>query len=394
VKTKAGFFNRGVLFLLIIALFAAGTGVFLYFQIRTDSVTSLITEERTIAVQFILQDGGHLRFSEIFLYNPRTSKGAVIDIPGNLGTLIGSLNRYDRIDAVFDPEDPRDFISLVEGFMSMDVPFYCVFSLDQIERFVDILGGVEIFVANSMEKDSQGNKILLPAGNVVLDGGKARLYLSLVDPEETELDRIGRIQKFVQAMLKKIGESTAFLAHETVAPFLKSAMRTNLSDPAFRALCREVAKLDIDRIIFQRVLGNIRTVDSQPLLFPHQEGQLFRDSVRQINSNLSSVEVRSIGEILISVEIRNGTRTSGLARRTREVFQSFGFEVVSFSNAEQDDVEKTLIIDRRGNPETASRAADVIRCTNIVTEISGSADTTAADVTVILGKDFDGRYCK
>jgi anionic cell wall polymer biosynthesis LytR-Cps2A-Psr (LCP) family protein len=394
VKAKAGFLNKGTLFLATILLFSAGIGGFLYFQVRTDSITSLIAEERTIAVQFILHDGGSLRFSEIFLYNPRTSKGAIIDIPGNMGTLIGSLNRYDRIDAVFDSQNPGDFRSLVEGFTGMAVPFYCIFSPEQVERFVDILGGVEIFVANSMEKDSRGNRILLPSGNVILDGGKARLYLSLVDPEETDLDRIGRIQKFVQAMLKKMGESAAFLSHEKLEPFLKSALQTNLDSSAFRALCGEIVKLDSDRIIFQRVLGNTRSVDNQQLLFPHLEGQLFRDSVRQINLNLSSAEARSIGEIAVSVEIRNGTRTTGLARRTREVFQSFGFEVVSFSNAERNDVGKTLVVDRRGNPETASRVADIIRCTNIATEIPGSAETAPADVTVILGEDFDGRYCK
>jgi hypothetical protein len=267
-----------------------------------------------------------------------------------------------------------------------------MFSFDEIERFVDLLGGVEVFIANSMENDSRGNKVLLPSGNVTLDGGKARVFLSFVDPEETELDRIGRIQKFLQALIKKMGESAALLSHEAAAPFLRSSLTTNLDGPAFQALCGEIVKLDTDRIIFQRVLGNMRTVDNQELLFPHLEGHLFRDSVRQISANLTSADSRSLSEITVSVEIQNGTRTTGLARRTREVFQSFGFDIVSFGNAENQDVEKTLIIDRRGNPEAVSRAADIIRCTNIITEIPVSPP--AADVTVLLGKDFDGRYVK
>jgi anionic cell wall polymer biosynthesis LytR-Cps2A-Psr (LCP) family protein len=392
VKGKSEFFNRGTVFLLFIVLFSAGIGIFLYFQIRTDPVTTLISEERTLGVHFMLRDGEALRFSEIFLYNPRTSKGAIIDIPGNVGTIIESLNRVDRIDALFDPEDPRDFRTLVEGFVGLPVPFYCMFSFDEIERFVDILGGVEVFIANSMETDSQGNRVLLPSGNVMLDGGKARLFLSFIDPEETELDKIGRIQKFVQAMLKKMGESAAFLSHEQLAPFLSSSMKTNLDNPAFRALCREIVKLDGDRIIFQRVLGNTRSVDNQQLLFPHLEGQLFRDSVRQINANLASADSRDTSDIAVSVEIQNGTSTTGLARRTREVFQSFGFDVVAFSNAEEQDVEKTRVIDRRGSPEAASRVAGIIRCSNIVTEIPDAS--APADVTVLLGKDFDGRYCK
>jgi hypothetical protein len=269
-----------------------------------------------------------------------------------------------------------------------------MFSLDEIERFVDILGGVEVFIPNSMETDSLGNRVLLPSGNVILDGSKARLFLAFVDPEETELDRIGRIQKFVQAMLKKMGENAEFLSRETVMPFLRSSMKTNLDSRAFLALCRESAKLDGDRIIFQRVLGNIRTVDTQDLLFPHFDGQLLRQTVRQISDSLGSTESRGFSEIAISLEIQNGTQTTGLARRTREIFQSFGFDVISFSNAEDQNVEKTRVIDRRGNPETASRVADIIRCSNIVTEIPDVPAIVMADVTVLLGKDFDGRYCK
>jgi LCP family protein required for cell wall assembly len=392
VKGKPGYFNRGTLFLFGIVLFSAGAGVFLYFQIRTDRITALIAEERTIAVQFMLREGEVLRSSQVFLYNPRTNKGAIIDIPTNLGAIIESLKRVDRIDAVFSAEDPQAFRSLVENFVGLPIPFYCMFSFDEIERFVDILGGVEIFIANSMENDSQGNRVLLPSGNVTLDGGKARVFLSFADPEETELDRIGRIQKFLQAMLKKMGETAALISHEAVAPFLRSSITTNLDGMAFQALCRQIVQLDTDRIIFQRVLGNVRTVDNQALLFPHLEGQLFRDSVRQISASLTSADSRSLAEITVSVEIQNGTQTTGLARRTREVFQSFGFDIMSFGNAESQDVEKTLVIDRRGNPEAASRVADIIRCSNIITEIPSSPP--AADVTVLLGKDFDGRYVK
>jgi len=96
----------------------------------------------------------------------------------------------------------------------------------------------------------------------------------------------------------------------------------------------------------------------------------------------------------VSLEILNGTKTTGLARRTREIFQSFGFDVVSFSNAEDQDLEKTVVLDRRGNPENAGKVAQVIRCNRVLTEIPENAAQVPVDVTVILGKDFDGRYCK
>lgn len=394
MKGRNKIFDKGFSFLVLILMVLVGSGLFFYFQVRTDRITAMLSEGKSFAIHFMIREGDNLLFSEVFLYNPRTGKGAVVDIPGNAGTIIESLRRVDRIDTVFKAGNSSTYRAMIEKFVGLEVPFYCMFSLDEIEEFVDILGGVEVFIANSIETDSRGNKVLLPSGNVLLDGGKTRSFLSYIDPEETELDRIGRAQKFLQGMLKKMGEDAPFLTHAEVLPFLKDAVKTNLDGRAFRAFIREIVKLDVDRMIFQRVLGTIRTVDSQDLLFPHFEGKLLRQTVLQIYENLGSMESRASGELAASVEILNGTRTTGLARRTREIFQSFGYDVVSFSNSENQNVEKTVIIDRRGNPDAAARVAQVIRCANVLTEIPDAAETVPADVTIILGRDFDGRYCK
>jgi anionic cell wall polymer biosynthesis LytR-Cps2A-Psr (LCP) family protein len=379
---------------MLIFVILVGSGLFFYFQVRTDRITAMLSEGESFSVHFMIGDADALLYSEVFLYNPRTGKGAVVDIPGNVGTIIESLKRVDRIDALFTPDNPAPYRKMIGNFVGLEVPFYCLFTLDDIERFVDVLGGVEVFIANSIETDARGNKVLLPSGNVLLDGSKTRIFLSYYDPEETELDRIGRAQKFLQGMLKKLGENAQYLTHDDVMPFLRGAVDTNLDGRALAALVREIVKLDVDRMVFQRVLGTIRTVDTQDLLFPHFEGQLLRQTVKQIYEGLASTDVRGAGDLAVSLEILNGTKTAGLARRTREIFQSFGFEVVSFSNAEEQDMEKTVVIDRRGNPETAGKVAQVIRCARIVTEIPEDAARAPADVTLVLGRDFDGRYCK
>jgi hypothetical protein len=68
--------------------------------------------------------------------------------------------------------------------------------------------------------------------------------------------------------------------------------------------------------------------------------------------------------------------------------------VVSYGNAENQNVEKTLIIDRKGNREVASRVAALIKCERIVTESSSYGGQKNADITIVIGGDFDGRYCK
>ena len=64
------------------------------------------------------------------------------------------------------------------------------------------------------------------------------------------------------------------------------------------------------------------------------------------------------------------------------------------------DYEKTVVISRTSDIAAAQRVASLIRCNNVeqrqYLEVDSGADLAAAtiDVTIILGMDFDGRYCK
>ena len=67
-------------------------------------------------------------------------------------------------------------------------------------------------------------------------------------------------------------------------------------------------------------------------------------------------------------------------------------------NADSDDYEKTVIIDHIGNELEAQSLASFINCSNIITEEIKDDDELEADslvdFTIILGRDFDGRYVR
>ncbi len=220
------------------------------------------------------------------------------------------------------------------------------------------------------------------------------VYLSVQDSEESEIDRIIRIQKFIQSLLKKIGEMGDFLTHPDVVPYLRQYVRTDMETRGLLVFLGEMRKLDVERMAFQRVLGTVRKVETEELLFPHFEGQLLRQTVKKMLETLASTEGVRGEDAGLTLEILNGTKIPGLARRTREIYQSFGFDVTSYGNAETQEVEKTIVIDRKGNREGAVRAASIIKCTNIVTGPSPFGGQKNADITIVLGGDFDGRYCK
>jgi len=370
------------------------SGLYIYQQVRVDPVTTSIQQGKPFAVQLMIHDGKELKYTELFFYSPLTGRAALLDIPGNLGIILPQAKKVGRIDSLYKISSIEPYRDAIETIVKEEIPFFLEVSFAQLERLIDLLGGIEVFVANSLEMDMKGRKIQLPSGNLHLDGGKAMVYLSLQDSEESDIDRIIRIQKFIQSLFKKIGESVDFFTHPDVISYLKEYVRTDMETRGLLSFLREMRKLDVERMAFQRVLGNLRKVETEELLFPHFEGQLLRQTVKKMLETLASTEGVRGEDAGLTLEILNGTKIPGLARRTREIYQSFGFDVVSYGNAETQEVEKTVVIDRKGNRDGAARIASIIKCTNIVTGPSPFGGQKNADITIVLGGDFDGRYCK
>ncbi len=206
---------------------------------------------------------------------------------------------------------------------------------------------------------------------------------------------MARKQKFLAALLRKMGSPAtgALLAQKEVFVYLRSYLDTNLTPRALQSLIGELGKLKADRFVFQRVLGSLKEVDGidGPVLFPHYEGNLIKQTIKQSLETIASDDPKYSDFLTANIEILNGTSIDGLAKRTKALYESFGFEVVSFRNADHDAYIETLILDRKGKPDLANRVAEVIRCEKIFTKLDPDSN---ADFTLILGKDFDGRYCK
>jgi len=190
--------------------------------------------------------------------------------------------------------------------------------------------------------------------------------------------------------MRRWGESQAFLTHDDVFPLFFSTMKTNLEDVSLKTFLKTAEGADWERVVLQRVLGTERVVDGKHLLFPHYNGTLLLETVRQVLEGLANKDADQLVNGTLTVEILNGTTRAGLATRTASLFRNFGYEILSAKNADNTSQAETTIIDRTGNPDQAQKLADLIRCGKIIAQ--ADAPTGSAMITIILGKDFDGRY--
>jgi anionic cell wall polymer biosynthesis LytR-Cps2A-Psr (LCP) family protein len=386
-------FDKSSIFLLLIIAVVVGLMVALGFALRSDAVDDAMKSDRIMNVLFVLELDRKPASSELFCFYPATSKGAILDVPAETGLIIKSLNRVDRIDALYDPRRAKPYVDEISRLLGADVPYWIVIDEKGLSEAADILDGLEVFVPSPIEAAGP-RPVRLPSGALLLDGDKITQFASYKNPDETESDAATRRQKLLQSLLKRTGERAGSLKDQTVFSAFKRCFRTNLSDESLSRLFEELGKLDTDRLLLQRVTGVYRTVDGKKLLFPHYDGELVRDIVKQTLNALSSTGGGNSGDTIYTVEILNGTPSKGVAKRTAEIYQSFGYDVVSVGNADREDYDKTQVLDRFSNPEAAKTLGAVIRCSAVVEQgVSSSSNSAAADFTIVLGDDFDGRYC-
>ena len=231
-----------------------------------------------------------------------------------------------------------------------------------------------------------------------MDGDKILTYLYYESPEETDGEVQDRYQNVMIAFLAALNKNLDTMFQVDNFNEYDDLFQTNLEKDDFRIVLETVAHVDSERLAPRSITGSVRVVDDKSLLFPHYDGELVKDLFKQTVSSLVSV-VDTIYDRIYVLEVQNGTTVQGLARNTSILLQGFGFDVLSSVNADRNDYEETVIINHIGNDEVAKNLGDIISCKNIITEeilpeSAGMEAESRVDFTIILGKDFDGRYVR
>jgi hypothetical protein len=246
--------------------------------------------------------------------------------------------------------------------------------------------------------------ILFPYGKTRLDGDKALRYITYELPEEDREIAYLRRQRFFSALIKRLGEKTGYLKKPAVAQLYQPLLKTSMDQRTRTRLFDELARIDTDRVNIQSVQGSTREVSGEPLLIPLYDGNLIKEIVRQSMAALTRQNEGAVSDRVITVEILNGTAVTGLAGRTADLLRGFGYDVISIGNADRNDYETTEITARSDYDSMARTFGDVIRCRNIRFDAQGAEDIEQeitinmqnleyrSDFTLIIGKDFDGRY--
>jgi anionic cell wall polymer biosynthesis LytR-Cps2A-Psr (LCP) family protein len=392
-RTRGSKIDRGILLLVLIGAVVVATVVVGYFTLRTDLFTEKLKSGQPVAMVFSFFGQEADSYYELVLYHPGTHRAADVHIPGNTAALLESLAKYGPVSALYRRDNLEPLRKKLGELTGVSIAFHVDLDGDTLSRLVDLLGGVELFIPNPVDLTEGDSRVLFPSGSVQLDGAKALDFARYTDPQETAIERIDRRQKLLRAILVRVGERASFLLHPRVTPVVLGLLRTNLPRRGVEAFVGEMAQLRGDEVTFSRATGREQSVEGVTILFPAEDGRQLKDRVAQRAEAIATLD-QALEEVLtITAEVRNGTPIAGLARRAASHLQGYGIVVplTDIQNADRDDYEHTVVLARSGKPGAAQRVAELLKCERVETATEAAPDS-GVDVTVILGRDFDGKY--
>jgi len=388
-----------IFLLLGIVLLLLGGIIFTLNVLRSDPIDEALAGESIINIFFILEHEQKPLGTYVIMYSPMNNRAAAISIPGDTGRILKTVDKMDRLDSVYRSNNIEPYKTEVEGLLELSISYSIVLETEKLAKIIDVIDGVNIFIPNSIEIYEE-ELILFPSGNITLDGDKGIQYLVFELPEDDSSETSQRRERFFLGLMKRLGEKNDLLKDPSVARFFYPLLNTRMNRLTQKKLFEALSRLDMDRINPQTVSGKYQEISGQRLLMPDHNGAVIRDVVRQGQRSLEQKTQGTLIERVFTVEILNGTTTTGLAARTADLIQGFNYDVIATGNADQNDYENTEIIDRTGIENVVNSFAAVIRCTNIRFESKLPDETDPgiitsenwADFTLILGKDFNGRF--
>lgn len=404
--------KKGLLFLSLIVLIVVAAVVFIVVSVGTDPASAYFKKGQVIKTLVVIADNdNNVLSTDLLLYHPDSQKSALFNIPGNTGDIWESLDgengkvgRTDRIDAVYHEKGIDAYAKEIDELLfkkgksgSGEIQFILEINLNNLGMLTDLLGGLKVFVPSPVDYvNDDGERWLLPSGYLTLDGDKIKTYMEYSLPDEDDAEIDDRRQTALVALISAIHEQKDVIKNKKTFKFFSDKFKTNVSPNILYKLLEGISNIntETDRLVPQTLTGSLRTLPAsgKTLLFPLFDGQLIKDVVEQ---SLQSLETGGSGSYHYVVEVLNGCgldRGSSKAIETLRELKNYDF--LPPANADNADYEHTLIISHLQMEDTDALnvLANFIQCKYIEHQPESTFGASRSDFTIILGKDWNGRY--
>ena len=205
-------------------------------------------------------------------------RASLLQIPRD--TYVGDLTATGKINAVYnkassDAEGINALAQTLHTMTALPVDHYVTITMEGFRAAVDAIGGVPVTLDKEMVfhlRDANENIVetkTLPAGENVLNGEMADLFVRYRDYARADLDRLDVQRVFLAALMNKLTSLSALdlvSALNAVYPYLS----TDFSLAELLSLANDARQFSAASITFLRAPGEPATKDGQSVYTLHR----------------------------------------------------------------------------------------------------------------------------
>ena len=377
-------------------------------------------------------------------YDPKTQEASILSIPRDtfIGKSRNAANSYDKINALYQIS-PQKTLTEVNKLTGLNIEYYLNVDTEALKQIVDSIGGVYFDVPIDMDYDDPGQDLYIhmKAGYQLLDGDKAEQVLRFRHnnngtsyPTEYGDNDIGRMKtqrNFIEAVIKKLATPSTLSKVPELIKIAEQNVTTNLDISKAKDYAPYAVEFKTENLktavlpgtpeclnniwfytqdkketknVIEELFGNDEDDNSQ------LENQ--NNNVTTTNNTMSTKNTTSTNNTIstknttitnniantktisqeekkknseIKIEILNGTSDSSKLNELKTTLKDRGYSVIKTGITS--NTSKTMIINRtaKSNDVVSSIKKDL----NNIGIISSATNNSNADITIIIGKDYE-----
>ena len=354
----------------------------------------------------------------LFTLDPVTKTAGMLSIPRDMWVNIPGSG-YNRINTAYSIGEgsglpgggPGLAMKTVEQFLGVPVHYYAQVEFNTFIEMVDTIGGIDVLVTERLRLDPLGSgkdKIILTPGLRHLNGEKALAYARTRKTEGGDVDRAGRQQEVIFAIMEKVFSPDYFPTCVKQAPELYSRMaggiHTSISFEDGVRLAFLLSEVDRNNIKTGVINYDMVTLE-QAVTADGQSASVFKarpDQIRILRDDIflggavsptvpdndPQAWLEAAKKENSRVRVVNGTFAGDFGQRTAVYLQSLGVNVTEVGSTGATD--KTVI-------KLYSSKLYAMRFLIYLFGLNGASGTTqvrfeptpgsTVDVEIVLGTD-------
>ena len=323
---------------------------------------ALVDPTPVMAVLDTDPDGGLDNVVVLSLVGQR--EGGVIVVPPSV---LADPDGGRDLDAIWRDEGRDATIRGVEQILNVAIGENRIVEAGQWEQLVEPVGPLTVGNPDTVSGPAPtgSGTVSFPAGELSLEASQVASYLAASAPNESELNRMVRVQQFWAAWISAVGER---VSEQGVVP--------GEADTGLGRFVRSLAVSEVELATVPVAPGSNGTTE------------VVVDATGTLVARLIPYPVGPTPESRLRTRILDGTGQLGNGRPAVQTFVAAGAEIATLGNATNFDYRTTQFI--VASPEDRVRA-EALRDALGVGEVVDSAErASAVDVTVILGTDAVG----